>query len=120
MPYYYFNTDQTLRVRGALGRSEAVTGYVAMPLLQVSALNERLREVRGAKMAVDVLQYAASLGRAVQFVCGNTLVCDTVKEAQHVAFGGPERLKVNMQGNSAGDFTPLRSVTMTVLGFYCG
>uniref|UniRef100_A0A3B3R4P6 Structural maintenance of chromosomes 1B n=1 Tax=Paramormyrops kingsleyae TaxID=1676925 RepID=A0A3B3R4P6_9TELE len=74
-------------------RAEPETFLPLDYLDQVSALNERLREVRGATMVVDVVQYAASLGRAVQFVCGNTLVCDTVKEAQHVAFGGPERLK---------------------------
>ncbi|XP_048863358.1 structural maintenance of chromosomes protein 1B isoform X1 [Brienomyrus brachyistius] len=67
--------------------------FLPLDYLEVSALNERLREVRGAKMGVDVVQYAAPLGRAVQFVCGNTLVCDTVKEAQHVAFRGPQRLK---------------------------
>uniref|UniRef100_W5NKF9 Structural maintenance of chromosomes protein n=1 Tax=Lepisosteus oculatus TaxID=7918 RepID=W5NKF9_LEPOC len=66
----------------------------SFPPAQVRPLNERLREVKGAKMAVDVVQSASPpLKRAVQFVCGNGLVCETLKEARQIAFGGPERLK---------------------------
>ena len=72
------------------------------PLLlcaQVSPLSERLRDVPGAKMVVDVVQInnatgAAQLRKVVQFVCGNALVCDTIKEAKSVAFDGRERIKV--------------------------
>ncbi len=68
----------------------------------MSPLNERLREVRGAKMVVDVVQFnaatgAAQLRKVVQFVCGNTLVCETIKGARSVAFDGQERLKVHTQ-----------------------
>ncbi|CAB1322747.1 unnamed protein product [Coregonus sp. 'balchen'] len=62
----------------------------------VSPLNERLREVRGAKMMVDVVQCsptAPQLKKVIQFVCGNALVCETLKEARAIAFDGPERLK---------------------------
>lgn len=64
---------------------------------QVRPLNERLREVRGAKMVVDVVQCAHNapqLKRVVQYVCGNSLVCETLKEACRIAFDGPERLQV--------------------------
>ena len=33
--------------------------------------------------------------RALQFACGNALVCDTMEEARKVAFGGPERRRVS-------------------------
>lgn len=54
----------------------------------------------GAKMVVDVVQVIATtvatqLRKVVQFVCGNTLVCETVKEARSMAFDGQERFKVN-------------------------
>lgn len=68
-----------------------------MSLHQVRPLNERLREVRGAKMVVDVVQCAQNapqLKRVVQFICGNSLVCETLKDASHIAFDGPERLQV--------------------------
>lgn len=67
---------------------------------KVGPLNERLREVPHAKMMMDVVKVhgnnsALQLRKAVQFVCGNTLVCETIKEARSVAFNGPERHKVN-------------------------
>uniref|UniRef100_A0A8D3DR48 Structural maintenance of chromosomes protein n=1 Tax=Scophthalmus maximus TaxID=52904 RepID=A0A8D3DR48_SCOMX len=70
----------------------------------VSPLNERLREVPGAKMVVDIVQVNAAAGAAhlrkvVQFVCGNALVCETVREARSVAFDWRERVKtVSLDG----------------------
>lgn len=66
----------------------------------MSPLSERLRTVPGAKMLVDVVQINAAAGanqlrKAVHFVCGNTLVCETIKEAKSVAFERRERNKVN-------------------------
>ncbi|XP_041651704.1 structural maintenance of chromosomes protein 1B isoform X2 [Cheilinus undulatus] len=78
--------------------------FLPIDYLEVSHLNERLREVPSAKMLVDVVQVntsagAAMLRRVVQFVCGNTLVCETIKEARSVAFGRQERLKtVSLDG----------------------
>lgn len=72
----------------------------------MSPLNERLREVPGAKMVVDVVQVTAATGapqlrKVVQFVCGNALVCETIKEARYLAFGGQERIKVKLTSGSA-------------------
>lgn len=66
---------------------------------KVSPLNERLREFPNAKMLMDVVQVngghgAPELRKVLQFVCGNTLVCDTIGEARSVAFGRQERHKV--------------------------
>lgn len=52
-------------------------------------------------MVVDVVQINASTGanqlkKVVQFVCGNTLVCETIKDARSVAFDRQERHKVNL------------------------
>lgn len=63
--------------------------------LQVRPINEKLREIKGAKMMVDVVQTPfAPLKKVIQFVSGNGLVCETVKEAKQIAFDGPVRLKV--------------------------
>lgn len=46
-------------------------------------------------MMVDVVQTQfAPLKKVIQFVSGNALICETVKEAKHLAFDGPVRLKV--------------------------
>ena len=68
---------------------------------QVSPLNERLREIRVAKMMVDIIQVNAAAGatqlrKVVQFVCGNAVVCETIKEARRIAFDGRERIKVRL------------------------
>lgn len=65
----------------------------------MSPLNERLREVPNTKMLIDVVQVNGNLGapqlrKVLQFVCGNTLVCDTISDARSVAFDRQERHKV--------------------------
>ncbi|XP_070827903.1 structural maintenance of chromosomes protein 1B [Chaetodon trifascialis] len=78
--------------------------FLPIDYLDVSPLNERLREVPGAKLVVDVVQINAAAGiaqlrRVVQFVCGNALVCETMKEARSVAFDRQERMKtVSLDG----------------------
>uniref|UniRef100_A0AAY4CDZ0 Structural maintenance of chromosomes protein n=1 Tax=Denticeps clupeoides TaxID=299321 RepID=A0AAY4CDZ0_9TELE len=79
-------------------RAEPET-FLPIDYLDVTPLNERLREIRGTKLVVDVVQCATQLKKVVQYVCGNALVCETIKEARHVAFDGPARLKtVSLDG----------------------
>ncbi|XP_019302720.1 structural maintenance of chromosomes protein 1B isoform X3 [Panthera pardus] len=60
----------------------------------IKPINERLREIKGCKMMIDVIKTQfPQLKKVIQFVCGNGLVCETVEEARHIAFGGPERRK---------------------------
>lgn len=54
----------------------------------------------GAKMLADVVQIKVAVGanqlkKVVHFVCGNTLVCESIKEAKSVAFDRQERNKVS-------------------------
>ncbi|XP_072001410.1 structural maintenance of chromosomes protein 1B [Engystomops pustulosus] len=80
-------------------RAEPET-FLALDYLEMKPINEKLREIKGAKMMMDVVQCAsASLKKVIQFVCGNGLVCETVKEAKHIAFDGPQRIKtVSLDG----------------------
>ncbi|KAM4573899.1 structural maintenance of chromosomes protein 1B [Odontesthes bonariensis] len=78
-------------------RAEPET-FLPIDYLVVHPLNERLREIPSAKMVVDVVQVnaatgAAQLRKAVQYVCGNALVCETIKDARSVAFDREERLR---------------------------
>ncbi|XP_063178666.1 structural maintenance of chromosomes protein 1B [Chroicocephalus ridibundus] len=74
-------------------RAEPET-FLALDYLDVKPINEKLREIKGAKMMVDVVQTPfAPLKKVIQFVSGNSLVCETVKEAKQIAFDGPVRLK---------------------------
>ncbi|NXP51548.1 SMC1B protein, partial [Heliornis fulica] len=74
-------------------RAEPET-FLALDYLDVKPINEKLREIKGAKMMVDVVQTPfPPLKKVIQFVSGNGLVCETVKEAKEIAFDGPVRLK---------------------------
>uniref|UniRef100_A0A3Q1EZ96 Structural maintenance of chromosomes protein n=1 Tax=Acanthochromis polyacanthus TaxID=80966 RepID=A0A3Q1EZ96_9TELE len=102
-------------------RAEPET-FLPVDYLVVNPLNERLREMPGAKMVVDVVQVnpgavAAQLRRVVQFVCGNALVCETIKEARSMAFDRQERFKTvsldgtlfSKSGTISGGSSDLRS-----------
>ncbi|XP_073506164.1 structural maintenance of chromosomes protein 1B isoform X2 [Phyllobates terribilis] len=80
-------------------RAEPET-FLSLDYLEIKPINQKLREIKGAKMMIDVVQCSsASLKKVIQFVCGNGLVCETVKEAKHIAFDGPQRLKtVSLDG----------------------
>ncbi|XP_041854155.1 structural maintenance of chromosomes protein 1B [Melanotaenia boesemani] len=72
--------------------------FLPIDYLVVNTLNERLREIPGAKLVVDVVQInaaagAAQLKKVVQYVCGNALVCETIRDARSVAFDREERLR---------------------------
>ncbi|XP_057879405.1 structural maintenance of chromosomes protein 1B isoform X2 [Melospiza georgiana] len=80
-------------------RAEPET-FLALDYLDVKPINEKLREIKEAKMMVDVVQTQfAPLKKVIQFVSGNALICETIKEAKHIAFDGPVRLKtVSLDG----------------------
>ena len=68
------------------------------PPPQVKPTDEKLRELRGAKLVIDVIRYEPPhIKKALQYACGNALVCDNVEDARRIAFGGPYRHKVNTQ-----------------------
>ncbi|KAM8778575.1 structural maintenance of chromosomes protein 1B isoform 1-T1 [Rhynchonycteris naso] len=80
-------------------RAEPET-FLALDYLDIKPINERLREIKGCKMVIDVIKTQfPQLKKVIQFVCGNGLVCETVEEAKHIAFSGPERRKtVSLDG----------------------
>ncbi|XP_073070125.1 structural maintenance of chromosomes protein 1B isoform X1 [Manis javanica] len=74
-------------------RAEPET-FLALDYLHIKPINERLREIKGCKMVIDVIKTQfPQLKKVIQFVCGNGLVCETVEEARRIAFSGPERRK---------------------------
>lgn len=63
--------------------------------LQVKPTDEKLRELKGAKLVIDVIRYEPPhIKKALQYACGNALVCDNVEDARRIAFGGHQRHKV--------------------------
>uniref|UniRef100_A0A915EHG8 Structural maintenance of chromosomes protein n=1 Tax=Ditylenchus dipsaci TaxID=166011 RepID=A0A915EHG8_9BILA len=65
--------------------------FLPLSTLDVQPLNEKLREISNppnVKLCYDVINCNLPIARkALQFVCGNSLVCDTPEHARHLAYG---------------------------------
>ena len=75
-------------------RSEPST-FIPLDTIQVKPTNEKLRNLGGsAKLIIDVIRYdPPQIKKALQYACGNSLVCDTMEEARKLCFSGSERHK---------------------------
>ena len=66
--------------------------FLPLSVLNVIPINESLRQItdpRGVKLVFDVIQLNNPLAKkALQFACGNSLVCETAEDARLLAFGG--------------------------------
>ncbi|KAF9402001.1 Structural maintenance of chromosomes protein 1 [Mortierella sp. AD011] len=68
--------------------------FLPLDTLVVKPINDRLRSLaKGARLAIDVVQYDEALERAIQYVCGNALVCDTMDVAKHVCYELNQQVK---------------------------
>ncbi|XP_078465757.1 structural maintenance of chromosomes protein 1A-like [Lampetra planeri] len=96
------DTDSTARDCIRYLKEQRCEAEMFLPLdyLQVRPINERLRELRGAKLLMDVIKFdPPQVSRALQFACSNALVCETLEDARHIAFGGHVRQKcVSLDG----------------------
>ena len=74
--------------------------FLPLDTVQVKPVNDRLRSLSvHARLAVDVIQYAPAIERAVHFACGNTLLCDSLDVARELCYARNERVKaVTLQG----------------------
>jgi structural maintenance of chromosome 1 len=62
--------------------------------LSVKPIHEKYRNfVRGSRLAVDVIQVEARFERAVQFACGNALVCDNLDVAKEICWSKAQEVK---------------------------
>ncbi|DBA97424.1 TPA: hypothetical protein ACH3X1_015143 [Trebouxia sp. C0004] len=70
--------------------------FIPLSTVKAQPINDRLRQLGGSsKLVIDLLQYEPHLDRAFRYVCGNTLVCDTMAEGKQLSWGqGSERHKV--------------------------
>jgi structural maintenance of chromosome 1 len=68
--------------------------FIPLETIQVKPINDRLRNIAtGARLAVDVLQFDASIERAMHFACGNALVCDTIAIARMICYEKKQEVK---------------------------
>ncbi|KAF9652766.1 hypothetical protein BDM02DRAFT_2623366 [Thelephora ganbajun] len=68
--------------------------FIPLDSIQVKPINDKYRSfAKGARLAVDVIQYEPAVERAIQHACGNALVCDTMDVARYVVFDKGQEVK---------------------------
>lgn len=68
--------------------------FIPLETIQAKAVNDKYRSyARGARLAIDVITYDASVERAMQHACGNALVCDSMEIAKHVCYDKGQEVK---------------------------
>lgn len=74
--------------------------FIPLDTIQLKPVNDRLRSVtKGARLAIDVIQYDPSVERAMQHACGSSIVCDTMDIARFVCYEkGHEVKAVTLDG----------------------
>ena len=68
--------------------------FIPLDTIQVKPINDKFRSfAKGARLAVDVIQYEAAVERAIHHACGNALVCDTLEIARYICFDKSQEIK---------------------------
>ncbi|KAN0065181.1 Structural maintenance of chromosomes protein 1 [Thecaphora frezii] len=74
--------------------------FLPLDSIQIKPINDRLRNIaKGARLAVDVVQFDSAIERAIHHACGNALVCDTMDVARQVVYEKKVEVKaVTLEG----------------------
>jgi structural maintenance of chromosome 1 len=68
--------------------------FIPLDTIQVKTINDKFRSfAKGARLAVDVIQYEPAVERAMHHACGNALVCDTMDVARLVCWERGQEVK---------------------------
>ncbi|KZV80769.1 condensin complex subunit SMC1 [Exidia glandulosa HHB12029] len=74
--------------------------FIPLDTIQVKPINDKYRSfAKGARLAVDIIQFDPAVERAMHHACGNALVCDTMDVARFVCWEKGQEVKaVTLQG----------------------
>ncbi|KAJ8515491.1 hypothetical protein ONZ45_g7107 [Pleurotus djamor] len=74
--------------------------FIPLDTIQVKPISDKFRSfAKGARLAVDVIQYEPAVERAMHHACGNALVCDTMEVARYVCYDKGQEVKaVTLEG----------------------
>ncbi|QRV91164.1 structural maintenance of chromosomes protein [Ceratobasidium sp. AG-Ba] len=68
--------------------------FIPLDSIQAKNINDKYRSfARGARLAIDVIQYEPVVERAMFHACGNALVCDTMEVARYVCYEKGQEVK---------------------------
>lgn len=78
-----------------------VATFIPLDTITPKPINDKFRNyARGARLALDVIDFDVAVERAMLFSCGNALVCDSLEVARHVAYDKGQEVK-GLPANSA-------------------
>ncbi|UZJ52181.1 hypothetical protein CBS101457_001501 [Exobasidium rhododendri] len=74
--------------------------FIPLSSIQVKEINDRLRSIAtGARLAIDIIEFDPKLQRALQYACGNTIVCDGMALARTICYDKKQEIKaVTLEG----------------------
>ncbi|EGD76402.1 hypothetical protein PTSG_07521 [Salpingoeca rosetta] len=74
--------------------------FIPLESVKVKDVKEHLRQLpNGSKLVRDVIDFPPRIERAVQYACGNAVVCETEKEAKRLVFSeGAASKTVSLKG----------------------
>ncbi|EPQ50920.1 condensin complex subunit SMC1 [Gloeophyllum trabeum ATCC 11539] len=75
--------------------------FIPLDTIQVKPVNDKFRSFasKGARLAIDVIEYEPAVERAIHHACGNALVCDTMDVARYVCYEKGQEVKaVTLEG----------------------
>ena len=68
--------------------------FIPLDTIQIKPINDKFRSfAKGARLAVDVIQYEPAVERAMHHACGNALVCDSMEVARYVCYEKGQEVK---------------------------
>ncbi|KIR32463.1 cohesin complex subunit psm1 [Cryptococcus deuterogattii MMRL2647] len=68
--------------------------FIPLDTIQVKPVPERLRNfARGARLAIDCIEYDPAVERAMQHACSSSLICDTMDIARYVCYERAQEVK---------------------------
>ncbi|KAH8155623.1 uncharacterized protein LAJ45_00633 [Morchella importuna] len=74
--------------------------FLPLDTIQVKPLNSNLKGMhRGMRMAIDTIEFESAVERAMQYACGNAVVCDDLEVAKYICYDkGLEVKAVTLDG----------------------
>ena len=68
--------------------------FIPLDTVSITPVPEKLRNlVKGARLAIDCIEYEPSVERAMQHACGSSLICDTMAIAKEIRYERGQEVK---------------------------
>jgi chromosome segregation ATPase len=91
--------------------------FIPLDTIQVKPINDKFRAfAKGARLAVDVIQYEPAMERAIHHACGNALVCDTMEVARYVCYDKDQEVKGASSSKPSVGTSPVWVLTRRIWG----